>query len=69
MHKGSYQATYVYECESVEGAVCLGFPLTSKANIPFIYISIKRFPTALGCLLFLSQDIRQETDNHVVGPD
>lgn len=44
--------------------VCvLGFLLIYMNNIiPFIYISITRFPTALGCLLFLSRDIGQEAD-------
>ena len=56
--------TYVYACICVCMCVCWGFLLTHMTNTtPVFYISTKRFPTALGCLSFVSRDIGQKADN------
>lgn len=52
----------------VHTCVCMGvrleFLLIYMTNIiSFIYISVKRLPKALGCLLFLSRDTGQEAKN------
>lgn len=60
MHKYVYMCVFICACVSV----CLGSLLICMTNIIlFIYISIKRFPTTLGSLLFLRQDSGHEADN------
>lgn len=59
---------YVYVCAYVFVSTCRckGFLIIYMTNITtffFFNISIKRFLTALGCLLFLSGDIGQKADN------
>lgn len=56
--------TCVYACICMCMCVCWGFLLTYMTNTTLVfYISTKRFPTVLGCLLFVSRDIGQKADN------